>query len=129
MQQVNYQHGVFCTDVSPYPRLHRKAPAYTLAVVNQGKLVNSATILTPSSAAEEANAIALAVRMAYQQGISAYVVSDSRAACCMYMKGVLPTRTIQILGSVVRPIRVRMITNLFIAKLHYLAAEPHCFLP
>ncbi|KAH6922324.1 hypothetical protein HPB50_013142 [Hyalomma asiaticum] len=59
----------------------------------------SATILTPSTAAAEATAIALAIRIADQQGISAYVISDSQAACRMYIKGVVPTRAIQIMGS------------------------------
>lgn len=78
MQQLSHRRDVFSIDVSPYPMHHRKATAYALAVVNQGKLINSATTLTPSSAAAQATAIALAIRMANQQGISAYVVSAPR---------------------------------------------------
>uniref|UniRef100_L7M2Q4 Putative tick transposon n=1 Tax=Rhipicephalus pulchellus TaxID=72859 RepID=L7M2Q4_RHIPC len=99
LQRLKDHPDVYYTDVSPYPKQQGQASAFALAVVNRGKLVNSATIFTSTTAAAEATAIALAIRMADQQGISAYVVSDSQAACRMYIKGILPTRAIQLLGS------------------------------
>ncbi|KAH6923734.1 hypothetical protein HPB50_005801 [Hyalomma asiaticum] len=76
-------HRIFYTEVSPYPRQHRKASVYALAVVNQGKLVNFATTLTLFWAVADATVIALAIRMADKQGTPAYVVSKYKAACRM----------------------------------------------
>ncbi|KAH6942127.1 hypothetical protein HPB50_001377 [Hyalomma asiaticum] len=49
-----------------------------LAAINRGKLMNSASMVTSTSAALEAAAVALAIRMADGESIPAYVVSDSQ---------------------------------------------------
>ncbi|KAL3259490.1 hypothetical protein MRX96_002125 [Rhipicephalus microplus] len=121
-------------DVIPYPKLQGQSHAFDLVVVNRGKRVNSASIRTSFSASAEATVIALAIRMADKQGTSAYVVSDCQTACRMYLKGILLTKAIKLLGnelpltmglSGVRLIRARMAMNLFIAKLEYSVAKPH----
>ncbi|KAH7977572.1 hypothetical protein HPB49_002491 [Dermacentor silvarum] len=73
----------YYTDASLYsttPQRPRKT-AYATAVTNQKKVVACASIRTRSSATAEAAAIALAIKEAERRGRSAYILTDSQAAC------------------------------------------------
>lgn len=89
---------VYYTDASPYPSSPRRETKYTITAVNQGNLVASASIRATCSAAAEAAAIALALRDAESKQRNARVLTDSQAACRLYLKGTLPIQAIRILG-------------------------------
>lgn len=91
----------YFTDVSLYPAPPQgsRKQAYALAVTNQSKVVACASLRTRSSATAEAAAIALAIREAERRGRSAYILTDSQAACRLYLRGTLPRCVTDILGS------------------------------
>lgn len=90
----------YYTDASLYSTTPQdpRIPAYATAVINQNKVVACASIRTRSSATAEATAIALAIKEAERRGRSAYILTDSQAACRLYLRGTLPRCITDILG-------------------------------
>lgn len=71
---------------------------YTITATNQVTTI-TATVKTTSVCTAEAAAIALAIRDADFKGQPAYVLTDSQAACRLFMRGILPRSATRILGS------------------------------
>ncbi|XP_070377478.1 uncharacterized protein [Dermacentor albipictus] len=90
----------YYTDASLYstPLKGPRKQAFATAVTNQSKVVSCASIRTRSSATAEAAAIALAIREAERRGRPAYILTDSQAACRLYLRGTLPRCVTDILG-------------------------------
>lgn len=71
---------------------------YTIAASNKVTTI-TAMVKTTSVCTAEAAAVALAIRDADFKGQPAYVLTDSQAACRLFMRGTLPHSVARILGS------------------------------